>query len=88
MAGFVVTSGLADGIDGAAHEAALEAGQPTVAVIGTGPDLVYPRKHRDLSARVEAHGALVSEFPPGTARVPTTFRAAIASSGTVAGHAW
>ena len=67
MAGFVVTSGLADGIDGAAHEAALEAGQPTVAVIGTGPDLVYPRKHRDLSARVEAHGALVSEFLPGTA---------------------
>jgi DNA processing protein len=67
QAGFVVTSGLADGIDGAAHEAALEAGQPTVAVIGTGPDVVYPRKHRQLSARVEAEGALVSEFPPGTA---------------------
>lgn len=66
-AGFVIASGLADGIDGAAHEAALEAGQPTVAVIGTGPDLVYPRKHRDLSARIESHGALVSEFPPGTA---------------------
>jgi DNA processing protein len=65
-AGFVVTSGLADGIDGAAHEAALDAGQPTVAVIGTGPDLVYPRKHRALSARVEVQGALVSEFPPGT----------------------
>jgi DNA processing protein len=67
LAGFVVTSGLADGIDGAAHEAALEAGQPTIAVIGTGPDLVYPRKHRELSARVAAQGALVSEFPPGTA---------------------
>jgi DNA processing protein len=67
QAGFVVTSGLADGIDGVAHEAALDAGQPTVAVIGTGPDLVYPRKHRELSARVEAQGALVSEFPPGTA---------------------
>jgi DNA processing protein len=68
-AGFVVTSGLADGVDGAAHEAALEAGQPTIAVIGTGPDLVYPRKHHELSARVEAHGALVSEFLPGmTAR--------------------
>jgi DNA processing protein len=67
LAGFIVTSGLADGIDGAAHEAALEAGQPTVAVIGTGPDLVYPRKHRELSARVVAQGALVSEFPPGTA---------------------
>jgi DNA processing protein len=67
QAGFVVTSGLADGVDGAAHEAALDAGLPTVAVIGTGPDLVYPRKHRELSARVEAQGALVSEFPPGTA---------------------
>ncbi|RUL76003.1 DNA-processing protein DprA [Dyella choica] len=67
LAGFVVTSGLADGIDGAAHEATLEAGQATVAVIGTGPDLVYPRKHRELSARVVAQGALVSEFPPGTA---------------------
>jgi DNA processing protein len=67
QAGFVVTSGLADGIDGAAHEAALDAGQPTIAVIGTGPDLVYPRKHRALSARVEAEGALVSEFPLGMA---------------------
>ncbi|GLQ93396.1 DNA-processing protein DprA [Dyella acidisoli] len=67
LAGFVVTSGLADGIDGAAHEAALEADQPTIAVIGTGPDLVYPRKHRELSARVTAQGVLVSEFPPGTA---------------------
>ena len=67
VAGFVITSGLADGIDGAAHEAALDAGRPTVAVIGTGPDLVYPRKHRELSARVAAQGVLVSEFPPGTA---------------------
>jgi len=67
QAGFVITSGLADGIDGAAHEAALDAGLPTVAVIGTGPDLVYPRKHRALSARVEAQGALVSEFLPGMA---------------------
>lgn len=67
LAGFVITSGLADGIDGVAHEAALDAGQPTVAVIGTGPDRVYPRKHRDLCARVVAQGVLVSEFPPGTA---------------------
>ncbi|MBE1162322.1 DNA-processing protein DprA [Dyella acidiphila] len=66
-AGFVVTSGLAEGIDAASHEAALAAGQPTVAVIGTGPDLVYPRKHRGLSAQVAAQGVLVSEFPPGTA---------------------
>jgi DNA processing protein len=67
QAGFVVTSGLADGIDAAAHDAALDAGRPTIAVIGTGPDLVYPRKNRELSSRVEAHGLLVSEFPPGTA---------------------
>jgi DNA processing protein len=65
--GLLVTSGLADGIDGAAHEAALHAGEPTVAVIGTGPDLVYPRKHHALARRIAAHGALVSEYPPGVA---------------------
>jgi DNA processing protein len=73
LAGFVITSGLADGIDGAAHEAALEAGQPTIAVIGTGPDLVYPRKHRELAHRIAAQGALVSEFLPGTAARPDHF---------------
>jgi DNA processing protein len=66
QAGFAVTSGLADGIDGAAHAAALEVGGWTVAVMGTGPDLVYPRKHQALATRIAAHGALVSEFPPGT----------------------
>lgn len=67
QAGFAITSGLADGIDGAAHRAALETDVPTLAVIGTGPDMVYPRKHRELSRRIAASGALVSEFPPGTA---------------------
>lgn len=67
QAGFAITSGLADGIDAAAHRAALEAQVPTLAVIGTGPDLVYPRKHGELSRRIAASGALVSEFPPGTA---------------------
>ncbi|HEY0199537.1 MAG TPA: DNA-processing protein DprA [Rhodanobacter sp.] len=67
QAGFVVTSGLADGIDGAAHAAALDAGAPTVAVIGTGPDRVYPRKHHALARRIAEHGAVVSEFSPGTA---------------------
>lgn len=67
QAGLVVTSGMADGIDGAAHAAALEAGAPTVAVVGTGPDRVYPRKHHALAGRIAAAGALVSEFPPGTA---------------------
>jgi DNA processing protein len=67
QAGFAITSGLADGIDAAAHRAALETQLPTLAVIGTGPDLVYPRKHGELSRRIAASGALVSEFPPGTA---------------------
>lgn len=64
--GLAITSGLADGIDAAAHRAVLDAGAMTIAVIGTGPDLVYPAKHRALAAQIEAHGAIVSEFPPGT----------------------
>lgn len=67
QAGLLVTSGMADGIDGAAHVAALDAGLPTVAVVGTGPDRVYPRKHLALAQRIVDGGALVSEFPPGTA---------------------
>jgi len=73
MSGNVVTSGLAEGIDGAAHAAALDAGGTTIAVLGTGPDVVYPRQHRELAARIVAHGALVSEFAPGTAGKPENF---------------
>jgi DNA processing protein len=65
-AGFVITSGMAEGIDGAAHLAALDAKVPTVAVVGTGPDRVYPRQHHALARRLAAEGAMVSEFPPGT----------------------
>ncbi len=65
--GFAITSGMADGIDGAAHVAALDAAAKTLAVMGTGPDRVYPRKHQELARRIAEHGALVSEFPPGTA---------------------
>ncbi len=64
--GLVVTSGLADGIDAAAHRAALDAGQPTVAVIATGPDIVYPARNRALAQAIAGHGAVVSEYPPGT----------------------
>ena len=71
--GFAITSGLAEGIDGAAHDAALDAGGVTLAVLGTGPDLVYPAKHQGLAARIAQHGALVSEFPPGTPGRPENF---------------
>lgn len=71
--GLVVTSGLAEGIDGAAHAAALDAGGATVAVMGTGPDRIYPRRHRKLAARIAHEGVLVSEFVPGTGPRPHHF---------------
>ncbi len=63
--GLVVVSGLARGVDAAAHRGALETGR-TVAVLGTGIDIVYPGGHRDLADAVAMTGALVSEFLPGT----------------------
>jgi len=66
-AGLAITSGLAEGIDAAAHEGALSVPAPTVAVLGTGVDRVYPARHHALAHRVAAQGALVSEFPIGTA---------------------
>jgi len=65
-AGLAVTSGLAAGIDGAAHHAALDAGGLTVAVLGTGIDVPYPAQHAQLHHEIEHHGVLVSEYPPGT----------------------
>lgn len=64
--GLTVTSGLAAGVDGEAHAAALAGGGVTVAVAGTGLDRVYPARHRELAHRIGDSGALVSEFPPGT----------------------
>lgn len=65
-AGVVVVSGMAGGIDTAAHEGALRGRSGTVAVWGTGIDTVYPRRNRDLAHRIVAHGCAVSEFPLGS----------------------
>ncbi len=64
--GLVITSGLALGADGVAHESALQGGGRTVAVVATGLDRVYPARHRDLAHRIAANGAIVSEFPIAT----------------------
>jgi DNA processing protein len=64
---------LALGIDAAAHRAALESGGGTVAVIGTGADLVYPTQHRALADQIAACGAIVSEWPLGTPAKPAHF---------------
>lgn len=66
--GFVIVSGLALGIDGCAHEASLQAGQATVAVVGAGLDdaSIYPQTHLSLAHKIIEQGAIISEFPPGT----------------------
>lgn len=64
--GLVITSGMALGVDGKAHQAALEAGGKTIAVMGTGLDVVYPAKHQKLAHSIAENGALISEFPTGT----------------------
>jgi DNA processing protein len=63
-AGLCITSGLAVGVDGAAHEGALASGN-TIAVLGTGPDRIYPAAHQELAHRIAEQGLLVTEFPPG-----------------------
>jgi DNA processing protein len=74
-AGVTVVSGLAAGIDAAAHEGALAAGGPTVAVLGCGVDVDYPRRNAALAAAVRERGAVMSEFAPGTAPCSGNFPA-------------
>ncbi|MBS9778357.1 MAG: DNA-processing protein DprA [Gammaproteobacteria bacterium] len=76
--GIVITSGLAQGIDGAAHDGALStktcslSGQ-TIAVMGTGPDRIYPAKHQQLAYRILESGCIITELPIGTPVVPQAF---------------
>jgi DNA processing protein len=72
-AGIVVVSGLARGVDSASHAAALDGGGTTIAVLGTGIDLVYPRSNRRLFRAIEERGLILSEFPPGTPPLPMNF---------------
>jgi DNA processing protein len=65
-AGLVITSGLALGIDGAAHRGALAVGGPTIAIAGTGLDRIYPPRHRELAHEIASRGALISEYAIGT----------------------
>ena len=71
--GLTITSGLALGIDSACHEGALAGGGMTVAVLGCGLDRVYPKENSALAERVAASGAVISEFPPGTAALREHF---------------
>lgn len=72
-AGVIIVSGMAAGCDSAAHSGALHAGRPTVAVLGCGPDICYPRESTLIYSDIPVHGAIVSEYPPGTAPTRLSF---------------
>ena len=71
--GIVVVSGLARGVDSAAHEGCLAAGGPTIAVLGSGLDRLYPAEHDKLSQNISRKGLLISELSPGSAPLPGNF---------------
>lgn len=73
IAGFTVVSGLATGIDSISAAAALRAGAETVAVLGCGIDIIYPRENEDLFRQITMHGAVISEYPPMTMPLRTNF---------------
>ena len=72
-AGFTIVSGLALGVDSAAHSGGLEGKNSTVAVLGSGIDTVYPKRNESLAEQISLRGALVSEFPLGSPPVPGNF---------------
>src|SRR5437870_8424817 len=71
--GIVVVSGLARGVDSAAHRGALSGGGSTIAVLGSGTDIIYPPEHTALAREIESSGLLVSELVPGTPPMPWFF---------------
>lgn len=71
--GLCVVSGLARGVDAAAHRGCLEKEGTTIAVLGSGIDIIYPREHRHLADRIAQKGLVVSDFPPGTSPSPRNF---------------
>jgi len=74
VGGLVITSGLARGIDAAAHQAAVDQARPTLAVLGTGLDILYPRANRRLAQQLlEGGGTLLTEYPPGTGPLQQNF---------------
>jgi DNA processing protein len=64
--GFTIVSGMAEGVDGIAHQSCLQTGGRTIAVLGTGVDMVYPPHHRQLHAEIRRQGLILSEYPSGT----------------------
>ena len=72
-AGVTIVSGLARGIDSAAHKAALEAGGRTIAVLGSGLDRIYPQRSIPLADKIVQSGALLTEYPPGVSALPQHF---------------
>jgi DNA processing protein len=71
--GVVIVSGLARGVDVTAHRATLDAGGRTVAVLGTGVDIAYPRAHRAIQTTIAEHGLVISEEPPGSRAKTSSF---------------
>jgi DNA processing protein len=71
--GWTVVSGMANGIDGESHRSVLKAGGKTIAVLGSGVDVIYPKNHRSLYAEIVEKGAVISESPPGTQPHPGLF---------------